>query len=194
MLSSICTPYRKSWNRWKLAVFCLAALLMNSAFAGRIVAQVTEEAAPAAQQTAPSAQPSVAQPSQEIAKPQSAQSAQSQASHAATYHSNRRRSVIDERVKQFAASLNLNEAQQAAVKKILEQRQAEILRIRTDSAMSGSQRMERLHLLQDQTVEKIRSVLNDEQKKRYDPLAVRKVPPSSDQKSVEDWLKLTTPH
>ncbi len=80
------------------------------------------------------------------------------------------------------------------MKKILEQRQAEILRLRTDTSISGSERIDRLHLLQDQTVNKIRSVLDDEQKKKYDPLAVRKVPPSSDQKSVEDWLKETTPH
>jgi hypothetical protein len=36
-------------------------------------------------------------------------------------------------------------------------------------------------------------VLNDEQKKKYDPLAVRRVAPAPDQKSVEDWLKVTNP-
>jgi len=39
----------------------------------------------------------------------------------------------------------------------------------------------------------IRAVLNDEQKKKYDPLAVRDRTPAPDQKSVEDWLKETTP-
>jgi hypothetical protein len=93
----------------------------------------------------------------------------------------------------LAKSLDLNEAQQAAVKKILEQRQQETLRIRMDSSISGATRVERFRALQDSTVERIRAGLNGEQKKKYDPLAVRRVTPAADQKSVEDWLKITTP-
>jgi hypothetical protein len=43
-------------------------------------------------------------------------------------------------------------------------------------------------------VEQIRAVLNDEQKKKYDPLAVRRLQPAPEQRSVEDWLEATTPH
>ncbi|MBZ5685904.1 MAG: hypothetical protein LAP86_12805 [Acidobacteriia bacterium] len=93
----------------------------------------------------------------------------------------------------LARSLELNEAQKVAVKKILEQRQQETLRIRLDSSISGGTRIERFRALQDHTVEQIRAVLNDEQKKKYDPLAVRRVGPAPDQKSVEDWLKVTNP-
>ena len=103
------------------------------------------------------------------------------------------RPTIDDRVKVLARSLELNEAQQAAVKKILEQRQQETLRIRQDASISGGARIERFRALQDHTVERIRAVLNEEQKKKYDPLAVRRVAPAPDQKSVEDWLKVTTP-
>ena len=103
------------------------------------------------------------------------------------------RPTIDDRVKVLAKSLDLNEAQQAAVKKILEQRQQETLRIRMDSSISGATRVERFRALQDSTVERIRAGLNGEQKKKYDPLAVRRVTPAADQKSVEDWLKITTP-
>ena len=104
-----------------------------------------------------------------------------------------RRPTIDDRVKVFAKNLDLNEAQQAAVKKILVQRQQETLRIRQDPSISGSARIERFRALQDNTVERIRAVLNDEQKKKYDPLAVRKRQPAQDQRSVEDWIKATTP-
>lgn len=103
------------------------------------------------------------------------------------------RPTIDDRVKVLARSLELNEAQQAAVKKILEQRQQEALRIRQDASISGGARIERFRALQDHTVERIRAALNEEQRKKYDPLAVRRVAPASDQKSVEDWLKVTTP-
>ena len=103
------------------------------------------------------------------------------------------RPSIDDRVKVFAKNLDLNEAQQAAVKKILEQRQQETLRLRQDPSISGSARIERFRALQDTTVERIRAVLNDEQKKKYDPLAVRRIQPAPNQRSVEDWLKVTTP-
>ena len=53
--------------------------------------------------------------------------------------------------------------------------------------------MAQFRALQDNTVERIRAVLNEEQKKKYDPLAVRRVQPAPDQRSVEDWLKATTP-
>jgi len=107
--------------------------------------------------------------------------------------STRRPATVDDRVKVFAKALDLGEPQQAAVKKILEERQQETLRLRTDSSIPANQRIDRFRALQDQTVYKIRAVLNDEQKKKYDPLAVRKINPPPDQKSVEDWLKLTTP-
>ena len=109
-----------------------------------------------------------------------------------THHRQTRR-TIDDVVKRFAKNLDLNEAQQAAVKKILEQRQSEALRIRQDSSISGGARIDQFRALQDRTVERIRAVLNDEQKKRYDPLAVRRIQPAPNQRSVEDWLKLTTP-
>jgi hypothetical protein len=108
-------------------------------------------------------------------------------------HSSPKRPSLDERVKKLAAALNLDEAQQVAVKRILEQRQQETLRLRHDTSITGSTRIERLRALQDQTVLRIRLVLNDEQKKKYDPLAVRQAGPAPGQKSVEDWLKVTTP-
>jgi hypothetical protein len=101
--------------------------------------------------------------------------------------------TIDDRVRVLARSLDLNEAQRVAVKKILEQRQQETLRIRQDSSISGGTRIERFRALQDNTVERIRAVLNEEQKKKYDPLAVRRMQPAPQQRSVEDWLKVTTP-
>ncbi len=103
------------------------------------------------------------------------------------------RPSLDERVSQFAKNLDLSEAQQAAVKKILEQRQQEILRMRLDPSITGSAAIDRFRALQESTVERIRAVLNEEQKKKYNPLAPRTIPPTPQQPSVEDWLKATTP-
>jgi hypothetical protein len=101
-------------------------------------------------------------------------------------------SIIDSRVRLLARNLDLNEVQQAAVKRILEQRQQETLQIRLDPSISAETRFDRFRALQDVTVARIRAVLSDEQKKKYDPLAVRRIKPDPQQRSVEDWLKATT--
>lgn len=98
---------------------------------------------------------------------------------------------IDDQVKTLARNLDLNEAQQSAVKRILEQRQQETVRIRR--VTTPSDRIDELRALQLRTAARIRAVLNDEQKTKYDPLGKR-LPETSPQRSVEDWMKATTPH
>ena len=128
-----------------------------------------------------------------LASPLVAQANGAAAPPAQPAHPTHRRANLDDRVKALAAALNLDEAQQVAVKKIVEQWQQETRQLRRDTSIAGSVRIERLRAIQDKTVERIRTVLNDEQKKKYDPLAVRRVAPAPDQKSVEDWLKVTNP-
>jgi hypothetical protein len=102
----------------------------------------------------------------------------------------RRRTVtIDDQVKQFAESMDLSETQQSEVKKILEFQQVQTRRIRLDGSLSGAEKISRLRVLQDSTVAWISAVLDDEQKKKYDPLAVRQAQKSAPQPSVEDWMK-----
>jgi hypothetical protein len=108
-------------------------------------------------------------------------------------HHIRRAVTQEDRVKVLARSLNLDPAQQTAVLKILQARNVEALSIRRDTSISGSARIDQFRALQDKTVLKIRALLNEEQRKKYDPLAVRTVGPAADQKTVEDWLELTTP-
>jgi hypothetical protein len=104
------------------------------------------------------------------------------------------RARLEDRVKVLAQSLHLDDAQQLAVTKILEERQQETLRIRRDTSISGSDRLTQFRAIQDRTVLRIRAVLNEEQKKKYDPLAVRRVEPAREHRSVEDWIKATTPN
>lgn len=105
-----------------------------------------------------------------------------------------RRRTLDDRIAVLSKNLNLTEPQRSAVKKILEQRQQETLRIRNSEA-PGSVRVEQFRALQDKTILQIRAVLTDEQKKKYDPMLPRSRPaPATPQRSVEDWIKATTPH
>jgi hypothetical protein len=89
-------------------------------------------------------------------------------------------------------TLELSEQQREAIKNILEQRKQQAIFLRQNPSIPGSERIERFRNLQVMTVERIRAVLNDEQKKKYDPLAAQKAK-STPERSVEDWLKATTP-
>ncbi len=97
--------------------------------------------------------------------------------------------TIDDQVKRFAESLDLSETQQSEIKKILEFRQVQTRRVRLDESLSGAERISRLGSLQDSTVARIRAVLNDEQKKKYDPRVVRQAQNGSPELSVADWMK-----
>ena len=101
----------------------------------------------------------------------------------------RRAITIDDQVKGFAESLGLTETQQSEVRKILEFRQVQMRGIRLDGSLSGADRISRFRSLQDSTVARIRAVLSDEQKKKYDPLLVRQAQKDAPSASVEDWIK-----
>jgi hypothetical protein len=148
------------------------ALLTLVAAGGVFLCTALAQSAPLSSAPALSQDPAPARPAQPAARHQ-------------------RRVSLDERVKGLAKNLDLSEAQQAAVKRILERRQQESLRIMRTS--SGTDGIGRLRALQIGTVEQIRSVLNDEQKKKYNPLTPAP-PKTSPQRSVEDWMKVTTPH
>ena len=163
-------------SRFTLTMGWVLALLLITLWASALAAQANQGAAA----TPPQA-------------PQENGDTSSQPVPAHPAHPVHRRPTLDDRVKALAKALDLSDTQQVAVKKILEQRQLETLRLRQDGSISGEERIGRLRALQDQTILRIRSVLNDDQKKKYDPLAVRERAPAPDQKSVEEWLKETTP-
>jgi len=128
-----------------------------------------------------SPKPAMAQDSETVAPPHRASSRY-------------KRPTLDDRVAVLSKNLELTEVQRSAVKKILEQRQQQTVRIR-ESEAPGNVRIEQFRALQERTVAQIRAVLTDEQKKKYDPLIPRTRPaPSTPQRSVEDWIKATTPH
>jgi len=104
------------------------------------------------------------------------------------------RPSMDGRVRLLTKALDLSEAQQSAVKEILEQRQQQAWRIRRDPSISGGARIERFRALQDNTMEQIRAVLNEDQRVKYEPFAARRLPPAPEQRSVEDWLEASAPH
>jgi uncharacterized membrane protein len=89
--------------------------------------------------------------------------------------------------------LELDETQQMALQKILEQRQQEVQQMRFTPLPAGSAQVDRFRAIQDKTANRIRAVLNQEQRKKYDLLAIRRSAPPGSKTSVQDWLKAATP-
>ena len=122
----------------------------------------------------------------------SAQVAESVQGSQSVIRDHKRRSP-DERGKALAKYLELDETQQMALQKILEQRQQEVLQMRFTPLPAGSAQIDRFRAIQDKTANRIRAVLNQEQRKKYDLLAIRRSAPPGSNTSVQDWLKAATP-
>jgi hypothetical protein len=99
----------------------------------------------------------------------------------------------DERGKGLARYLELDEAQQIVLQKILEQQQQEVLQMRFTPVPRGSAQIDRFRAIQDKTVNRIRAVLNQEQRKKYDLMVIRRATPPASKTSVQDLLKAATP-
>jgi hypothetical protein len=193
-----------SMTAWKLSccgVF-LSAVLLAPLQPALAQADQTPTPAPA---SAP-ANPAPETPAADSAKPATPSPAtQDSATHdpatpaapaAPRHHASPRnqRPTLDDRIAALSKNLELTEPQRTAVKNILIRRQQQTLRIR-NSAVPGDVRIGQFRALQDQTINEIRAVLTDDQKKKYDPLVLRNIPKSDEpQRSLEDWIKLTTPH
>ena len=100
-----------------------------------------------------------------------------------------RHHTLDDRVKELSKALDLNETQQAGVKAVLERQQLQARQIQFDQSLTGSERIGRFRALQEETVLRIRSLLNDDQKKKYDPLSHSTQSPDSSQKYVDQWVR-----
>lgn len=57
----------------------------------------------------------------------------------------------------------------------------------------GGAQIDRFRAIQDRTAERIRAVLNEEQRKKYDLLGIRKLSPQQQSPDVEGWLKAVGP-
>ena len=149
-----------------------AAVLVGTAGAQSTQQTPPAAAPPATTQTAPAA------------------SSSARATAAARQHSLYRQHTIDDRVAQLAKSLDLNEKQQAGLKAVLEHQQLEARQIQHDPSISGEERIGRFRALQDDTVLRIRALLNDEQKKKYNPLNRGKQEEATpSDKYVDQWMK-----
>jgi hypothetical protein len=100
--------------------------------------------------------------------------------------------TLDHRVKALSKALDLDAAQRAELREILEDRRQAVMKIWSDRALLPAERVPATHAVEVRTAERIRAILNDEQKKRYNPPKPKgtQAPPAN----VEAWMERQALH
>jgi hypothetical protein len=107
-------------------------------------------------------------------------------------HKARRGATIDDRVKLLTAELKLDAAQQAGVKGALETQRTRLQQLWNDTSMAPAVRVGATQKISDDTADRIRALLNEEQKKKYIKPRQRDVAVGTKGADVEGWMSKTT--
>jgi hypothetical protein len=116
-------------------------------------------------------QPSQTQPSQtQPGQDQSAQPGQQQPGAATQSQGSSvaGRPSIDDQVQSLSQQLNLSADQQAKVKTALEDQHTQAMNVVQDNSMARDDKIQKIHTIREATINKVRTSLNDDQKKKFD--------------------------
>lgn len=116
-----------------------------------------------------------------------------EAQHAHRMAPRHRRANVDDQVELLARYLELSDGQRSSLKSILERRQQEILSMRSAHVNSDVAPTDTFRAIEDQTARQIRALLNEEQRKKYEPLSNQNSAQAAQQQSAADWLKTARP-
>jgi len=143
-----------------------AALFCILVFAIGVFAQ--NPAQPNSAPMGTSQSPQTTQPSQTV--PPSPATPSGQSGSSAQQPSQAQMSNIDEQVKILSDQLNLTPDQQSKTKNILIDQHQQAMTLVQDSAMPREQKMEKIHSLRETTIARVRQLLNDDQKPKFDQM------------------------
>jgi periplasmic protein CpxP/Spy len=100
----------------------------------------------------------------------------------------RRGASIDDRVRTLTKALDLDERQQTELKAVLQAQREETLKVWADETVPPAVRVKATEAVAERTADRIRALLSDEQKKKYN--LPRQVPDhSADRPDVGRWMK-----
>ena len=105
-----------------------------------------------------------------------------------------RGSSLDDRVRTLSKALDLDARQQSELRKVLEGQREQVKRVWDDTSVPAGYRVSATQAISDNTADRIRALLNDEQKKKYNPpKPPREAASGSDRPSVETWMNAVKP-
>lgn len=108
--------------------------------------------------------------------------------HARGHHGG---ATIDSRMAVLAKELNLDAAQQAGVRKVLERQRQQVARAWSDESVPSAVRVKMTQSIGESAAEQIRAVLNDEQRQKYIKPRERESAVGSAGADVEKWMQST---
>lgn len=103
------------------------------------------------------------------------------------------RSGLEKRVRMLSKGLDLDARQQDELRKILRSQAEQIRRVRGDPAIPGADRMDAMRAILDRTGDRIRAMLKDEQRLRYQAAKPAPGTDTAQRPDVEHWMQLTRP-
>jgi hypothetical protein len=97
--------------------------------------------------------------------------------------------TLDSRVAMYTQALNLDVQQQAHLRSLLVQQREQVNRIWSDTDSTAAARVHATQFVANTTADRIRAMLNDEQRKRYNPpKAPRPIAEGAQATSIEKWM------
>jgi hypothetical protein len=98
--------------------------------------------------------------------------------------------ALDRRIELLTKELDLSEAQQTEVRKLLQSQRDQVARLWDDTSVPPPYRVSATQAISEQTADRIRALLDDNQRKRYNSPKPSHLPPAdSSQRTVEDWMQ-----
>jgi hypothetical protein len=104
-----------------------------------------------------------------------------------------RSGTLEDRVETFSKAFALDAAQRAQLRKILLQQRDAVRNIWRDRSLSPIERVPATLAANERIGDEIRSILNDEQKRQYNPPKPSALPEPGERRSVEQWLDTPRP-
>lgn len=104
------------------------------------------------------------------------------------------RGGLDDRIKALSQALDLDEVQQYKLRKVLESQREQVMKVWSDSSLPAAYRISATQAISDGTSDQIRALLNEEQRKKYNPpRRSHEAATGTNKRSVEDWMDATRP-
>ena len=126
-------------------------------------------------QSLPSQNQGAMQPGQQQQQPGTTSQSQGMAGHPPS---------IDDQVRVLSDQLNLSADQQTKVKNALEDQHSQAMTVVQDNSLAREDKIQKIHALRQATIDKVRTSLNDDQKKKFD-LMVQQQPGQSQHESQQ---------
>ncbi len=103
-------------------------------------------------------------------------------------------SPLESRVQMLAKGLDLDLAQQAKLRMVLENQREELLQVWREAAVPASARVGATRAINSQTADRIRALLTEEQRKKYKPPEqFHEGSAATGTRTIEDWMKMANP-